>query len=111
MVTSRPLGPLLATVPLVTPSSNLGPPRVPGTTHRKRTMPVLAMAYASPRMPLPMMALLRLKTDIPNDVLPSNCAHGAQGGGGRSHGWDAAKVGGGIWGGVGGVAPCRHSRR
>lgn len=42
-------------------------------THRKRTMPVLDMAYDKPRMPLPMMALLRLKTDIPKEVLPSNC--------------------------------------
>lgn len=31
------------------------------------------MAYASPRIPLPIMALPRLKTDIPNEVLPSNC--------------------------------------
>lgn len=38
-------------------------------------MPVLAMAKASPRMPLPMMALLRLNTDTPNDVFPSNCGH------------------------------------
>lgn len=42
-------------------------------THRKSRMPVLAMAYARPRMPLPMMALLRLNTDIPNEVFPSNC--------------------------------------
>lgn len=42
-------------------------------THRKRTMPVFDMAYDRPRMPLPMMALLRLKTDIPKEVLPSNC--------------------------------------
>lgn len=41
-------------------------------THRKRTMPVFDMAYDRPRMPLPMMALLRLKTDIPKEVLPSN---------------------------------------
>jgi hypothetical protein len=41
-------------------------------THRKRTIPVLDIAYANPRIPLPMMALLRLKMDIPNDVLPSN---------------------------------------
>lgn len=41
-------------------------------TYRKRTTPVLAMAYASPRMPLPMMALPKLKTDMPNEVLPSN---------------------------------------
>lgn len=33
-------------------------------------MPVLAMAYERPRMPLPMMALLRLKTDMPKEVLP-----------------------------------------
>lgn len=45
------------------------------STYRKRMMPVLAMAKASPRMPLPMMALLRLNTDIPNDVFPSNCGH------------------------------------
>lgn len=31
-------------------------------------------------MPLPMMALLRLNTDIPNDVLPSNCSTGVSGG-------------------------------
>ena len=41
-------------------------------THRKRMMPVFDMAYDRPRMPLPMMALLRLKTDIPKEVLPSN---------------------------------------
>lgn len=41
-------------------------------THRKRMIPVLDMAYANPRIPLPMMALLRLKMDIPNDVFPSN---------------------------------------
>lgn len=34
--------------------------------------PVLAMAYASPRIPLPMIALPKLKTDIPNEVFPSN---------------------------------------
>lgn len=45
-------------------------------------MPVLAMAKASPRMPLPMMALLRLNTDIPNDVFPSNCGHRCETGGG-----------------------------
>lgn len=42
------------------------------STHRKRTMPVLDMAYERPRIPLPMMALLRLKMDIPNEVFPSN---------------------------------------
>lgn len=42
------------------------------SAHRKRTMPVLDMAYDRPRMPLPMMALLRLKTDMPKEVLPSN---------------------------------------
>lgn len=42
-------------------------------THRKRMMPVLDIAKANPRIPLPMMALLRLKTDIPNEVFPSNC--------------------------------------
>lgn len=35
-------------------------------------MPVLDMAKASPRIPLPIMALLRLKTDMPNEVFPSN---------------------------------------
>lgn len=45
------------------------------STYRKRRMPVLAIAYASPRIPLPMMALLRLKTDIPKEVFPSNCKH------------------------------------
>lgn len=34
---------------------------------------MLAIAYARPRIPLPMMALLRLKTDIPKEVFPSNC--------------------------------------
>lgn len=34
--------------------------------------PVLAMAYASPRIPLPMIAFPRLKTDIPKEVFPSN---------------------------------------
>lgn len=29
-------------------------------------------------MPLPIMALLRLNTDIPNDVFPSNCKKGAR---------------------------------
>lgn len=42
-------------------------------THIKRTIPVLDIAKANPRIPLPMMALLRLKTDMPNEVLPSNC--------------------------------------
>lgn len=37
-------------------------------THMKSTMPVLAMAKDRPRIPLPMMALLRLKTDIPKEV-------------------------------------------
>lgn len=41
-------------------------------TYKNRTTPVLAMAYASPRIPLPMIALPRLKTDIPNEVFPSN---------------------------------------
>lgn len=31
------------------------------------------MAKAKPRIPLPIMALLRLKMDMPNDVFPSNC--------------------------------------
>lgn len=34
--------------------------------------PVLAIAYASPRIPLPMIAFPRLKTDIPKEVFPSN---------------------------------------
>lgn len=42
------------------------------STYRKRRIPVLAIAYARPRIPLPMMALLRLKTDIPKEVFPSN---------------------------------------
>uniref|UniRef100_A0A0E9XD44 Uncharacterized protein n=1 Tax=Anguilla anguilla TaxID=7936 RepID=A0A0E9XD44_ANGAN len=29
------------------------------------------MAYANPRIPLPMMAFPRLNTDIPKEVLPS----------------------------------------
>lgn len=33
-------------------------------------MPVLAMAYDSPKMPLPMMALPRLKTDMPKEAFP-----------------------------------------
>lgn len=43
-------------------------------THMKSTMPVLAMAKDKPRMPLPMMALLRLKTDIPKEVWPGCCS-------------------------------------
>jgi len=39
-------------------------------TYEKRTIPVLANAKARPKMPLPMMALLRLKTDIPKEVVP-----------------------------------------
>lgn len=35
-------------------------------------IPVLDIAKANPRIPLPIIALLRLKTDMPNDVLPSN---------------------------------------
>lgn len=42
-------------------------------THIKRTIPVLDIAKANPRIPLPMIALLRLKTDMPNEVFPSNC--------------------------------------
>lgn len=42
-------------------------------TYKNRTTPALAMAYASPRIPLPMIALPKLKTDIPNEVFPSNC--------------------------------------
>lgn len=41
-------------------------------TYKKRMMPVLDMAYAKPRIPLPMMALPRLKTDMPKEVFPSN---------------------------------------
>lgn len=41
-------------------------------THIKRTIPVLDIAKANPRIPLPMIALLRLKTDMPNEVFPSN---------------------------------------
>lgn len=37
-------------------------------------IPVFDMAKASPRIPLPIMALLRLKTDMPNEVFPSNCS-------------------------------------
>lgn len=44
----------------------------PEITYRNMTTPVLAIAYASPRIPLPMMAFPRLKTDIPNEVFPSN---------------------------------------
>lgn len=39
-------------------------------THRNRRIPVLARAKASPRIPLPIMALLRLKTDMPREVVP-----------------------------------------
>lgn len=39
-------------------------------THRNSRMPVLARAKARPRIPLPMMALLRLKEDIPKGVVP-----------------------------------------
>lgn len=39
-------------------------------THRKRRIPVFARAKASPKIPLPIMALLRLKTDMPNEVVP-----------------------------------------
>lgn len=42
----------------------------PAHTYKKRRIPVLANAKARPRMPLPMMALLRLKTDIPREVVP-----------------------------------------
>lgn len=35
-------------------------------------IPVLDIANANPRIPLPMMALLRLKTDMPKEVFPSN---------------------------------------
>lgn len=43
------------------------------TTYVNSTMPVFAMAKDSPRMPLPMMALLKLKTDIPKEVCPGCC--------------------------------------
>lgn len=43
-------------------------------THRNRMIPVLDIAKANPRIPLPIMALLRLKTDMPNEVFPSNCS-------------------------------------
>ncbi len=42
-------------------------------THKKRMIPVLDIAKANPRIPLPIMALLRLKMDMPNEVFPSNC--------------------------------------
>lgn len=48
------------------------PPR--RLTYVNRTMPVLAMAYDRPRMPLPMMALLRLKTDMPKEAWPGCCS-------------------------------------
>lgn len=34
---------------------------------------MLAKAKARPNIPLPMIALLRLKTDIPKDVVPGLC--------------------------------------
>lgn len=39
-------------------------------TYTKRAIPVFAMAKERPRMPLPTMALLRLNTDIPKEVVP-----------------------------------------
>lgn len=39
-------------------------------THTNSAMPVLAMAYDKPSIPLPMMALPRLNTDIPNEAVP-----------------------------------------
>lgn len=42
-------------------------------TYRKRRIPVLAKAKARPKIPLPIIALLRLKTDIPNEVVPGIC--------------------------------------
>lgn len=39
-------------------------------TYRKRIIPVLAKAKARPKIPLPMIALLRLKMDIPMEVVP-----------------------------------------
>ena len=41
-------------------------------THMNRKIPVFAIPYASPRIPLPMIALLRLKMDMPKEVFPSN---------------------------------------
>lgn len=41
-------------------------------TYKNRMTPVLAIAYASPRIPLPMIAFPKLNTDIPNEVFPSN---------------------------------------
>lgn len=43
-------------------------------THIKRMIPVLDIAKANPRIPLPIMALLRLKMDMPNEVFPTNCS-------------------------------------
>lgn len=43
-------------------------------TYVKSTMPVFAMAKDKPRMPLPIMALLKLKTDIPKEVWPGCCS-------------------------------------
>lgn len=48
------------------------------STYVKSTMPVFAIAYDRPRMPLPMMALLRLKTDIPKEVWPGCCSERKQ---------------------------------
>lgn len=42
----------------------------PKDTYTKRAIPVLAMAKERPRMPLPTIALLRLNTDIPKEVVP-----------------------------------------
>lgn len=42
-------------------------------TYVKSRIPVLANAKARPNIPLPIMALLRLKTDIPNEVVPGIC--------------------------------------
>lgn len=39
-------------------------------TYKKRRIPVLAKAKARPKIPLPIIALLRLKTDIPREVVP-----------------------------------------
>lgn len=39
-------------------------------TYRKRRIPVLAKAKARPKIPLPIIALLRLNTDIPREVVP-----------------------------------------
>lgn len=44
-----------------------------GITYTNSTNPVFAKAKANPRIPLPMIALLKLNTDIPIDVVPGLC--------------------------------------